>query len=280
MNLLEIWKFYEQDKTLEGYSPATLKGYKVQTALLYRYFGDQDINTITMFDLKKYLLETGGHLKPSSLGARIRFIRAFFKWASDEGYCESNPARKLREPRLGNRIPKAFSEEDTELLREACNTYQEHALIEFTYSTGCRVGEVSRVNINDINWENRSLVVIGKGNKQREVYFSLKAKIWLQWYLNSRNDDNPALFITQRRPYRRLSIGMIRYVIKRVGRQAHIEKSIYPHLWRHSFATHLLNKGCPLEGVQDLMGHAKLETTKIYCSLSGARRKNMHDTFF
>lgn len=280
MKLSEAWELYLADKQLEKFSPVTLESYRVQKNLLVRHFGDKDINEITIFDLKQYLIEKGGHLKASSLGARIRFIRAFFKWLSDEGYCTKNPTTKLKEPKLGSRIPKALTDEEAELQREACRIPQEHALTEFLFSTGCRVGEVHRLNRSDVNLENRSCLVIGKGDKQREVYFSRRAKIWLKWYLDSRNDDCPALFVTQRRPYRRLSIDMIRYVVKRVCRQSNSPKNTYPHIWRHTFAMHMLDKGAPLEAIQDQLGHADLRTTKIYCRLSGARRKEIHDRYF
>ena len=120
MLLSEAWRLYAADKQIEGFSPATLRGYKIQLNLLVRYFGDIDIEEVTLVSLKTYLIDAGSHLKPSSLGARIRFIRAFFRWAAEEGYCPGNPARKLREPRLGARVPKALSEEDTENLREGC----------------------------------------------------------------------------------------------------------------------------------------------------------------
>jgi len=279
MLLQEAWSLYEADKTLERYSIVTLKHYKVQMNLLVRRFGDTDIEDITLLSLKNYCIEECGHLKASSLGARIRFIRAFFRWAADEGYCQTNPARKLREPRLGSRVPKALNEEDTETLREGCKTPLEHALIEFMYTSGCRIGEVYRLNKNDINWDNRSCVVMGKGNKEREIYFNVKCVIWLKKYLEKRKDDNEALFVTERAP-RRLSIEMIRYIIKRVAKQAEVNRNVYPHILRHSYATHLLNNGAPLEGIQTLLGHAKLETTRLYADLSGPRRKEIYKRYF
>lgn len=275
----EAWQLYVADKTIEGFSPATLKGYKVQLNLLIRYFGDTNIGGITLVDLKEYLIEAGGHLKPSSLGARIRFIRAFFRWAADEGYCPGNPARKLKEPKLGARVPKALSEEDTENLREGCKTPLEHALVEFLYTTGCRIGEVHRLNRNAIDWDNRSCIVLGKGNKEREVYFSIKCAIWLKKYLNSRKDNDVALFVTERAPHR-MSIAQIRYVVKRVARRSEVEANVYPHKLRHSYATHLLNNGAPMEGIQTLLGHQKLETTMLYAQLSGPRRKEIYRRYF
>ena len=279
MLLSEAWELYYADKTIERFSPATLKGYKLQMTLLIRHFGDIDIGDITLIDLKNYLIEKGGHLKPSSLGARIRFIRAFFRWATDEGYCNSNPARKLREPRLPSRVPKALSEEDTEMLREGCETPLEHALIEFLYTTGCRIGEVYRLDKSAINWDNRSCIVLGKGNKEREVFFNTKCYIWLKKYIEQRTDDDEALFVTERKPHR-MSIAQIRYIVKRVAVQAEVESNVYPHKLRHSYATHLLNNGAPMEGIQTLLGHQKIETTLLYTHLSGPKRKEIYRRYF
>lgn len=279
MLLSEAWRLYAADKQLEGFSPTTLKGYRIQHNILIRHFGDVELDEITLLGLKTFLIEKGGHLKPSSLGMRIRALRAFFRWAHEEGYCASNPARKLKEPKLGKPLPKALNEEEAEVFKEGCTTPMEHALVEFIYSTGCRVGEVHLLNRNSINWDNRSCIVFGKGSKEREVFFSIKAAIWLKKYLNSRKDADVALFVTQRKPHR-LSIDMIRYVVKRVARHSEVGANVYPHKLRHSYATHLLNNGCPMEGIQTLLGHAKIETTMIYAQLSGPRRKEIYARYF
>ena len=279
MHLSEAWSLYEIEKTLEGYSQTTLRNYNIQVNLLVRHFGEKDVNEITVLDLKQYLIQKGSHLKPSSLGQRIRAIRAFFRWLADEGYIDRNPTAKLREPKLGGRVPKAYSEEEAELLREACKNPLEHALTELFFSTGCRISEVQQLNKSDIDWENRSCIVLGKGNKQREVYFSLKAKIWLRWYVDSRTDEDPALFVTERAPHR-MSIATMRRDIKKVGIQSKIDRNVCPHYWRHTFAMHLLDRGAPIEAVQDQLGHVDLKTTRIYCQLSGARRKAIHNMYF
>ncbi|HWQ76869.1 MAG TPA: tyrosine-type recombinase/integrase, partial [Syntrophomonas sp.] len=275
MLLSEAWRLYAVDKQIEGFSPVTLRGYKIQHNLLIRYFGDVDLDGITLPALKAYLMESASHLKPSSLGHRIRFIRAFFRWAAEEGYAAANPARKLREPKLGMRVPKALSEEDTVLLQEACKTPLEHALIEFLYSTGCRIGEVRMLNRNSIDWDNRSCIVRGKGDKEREIYFSIKAAIWLKKYLAGRKDTDIALFVTQRMPHR-MSIDALRYTVKTVAKRSEVAVRVYPHKLRHSYATHLLNNGAPMERIQTLLGHAKLETTLIYAQLAGPRRKAIY----
>lgn len=166
------------------------------------------------------------------------------------------------------------------MLQEGCKTAREHALVEFMYSTGCRIGEVYRLNRNSIDWEHRSCIVLGKGGKEREVYFSIKAAIWLKKYLNSRRDNDMALFVTERKPHRRMSIAQIRYVVKQVAKRAEISVNVYPHKLRHSYATHLLNNGAPIEGIQTLLGHSKTETTRLYAQLSGPRRKEIYVRYF
>lgn len=279
MFLSEAWELYLTDKTIERYSVVTLHNYKIQINLLIRHFGDIDIEGITSIDLKNYLIEKGSHLKPSSLGQRIRAIRAFFHWASDEGYIPRNPAAKFKEPREGSHIPKALSEEDTEILREGCQTPLEHALFEFAYTTGCRVGEIYRLNRDDIDWNNKSVIVLGKGNKQREVYFNIKCNIWLKKYLKSRTDEDRALFVTTRAPHR-MSIATIRRIIKKVASQSDVTSNVYPHILRHSYATHLLNNGAPMEGIQTLMGHVNPSTTQVYAQLAGPRRKEIYTKYF
>lgn len=279
MKLSECWQGYYQDKTILGYSPVTLKAYKIQLRLLYEFLNDPEITEVAYEDLKGYLYAQAAHLKPASLGHRVRFVRSFFRWAVDEGYTNKNPAARLQEPKTGSRIPKAMSEEDIETIREGCITPLEHAIIEFLYTTGCRIGEAVRADKRDIDWQNGSLVVLGKGSKEREVYYNTKCRIWLKKYLESRKDNDPALFVTQRAPHR-MSIAEMRYIVKRVAKRAGISKNVYPHILRHSFATHLLNNGAPIEAIQTILGHEKAETTRLYANLSGERRREIYKRYF
>lgn len=278
MKLSAGWKLYESDKRLAGYSKATLASYELQMKLLIRNLGDLDADTVTIIHLKFYLSEQG-HLKPLSLGHRIKFIRSFFRWAVDEGLISKNPSVKLKEPKSGSRVPKAISRVDIENLRISCDRDLEYSLVEFLYSTGCRIGEMVQLNLSDINWDNRSVIVLGKGSKEREVYFNIRCGIWLNRYVKSRKDSDPALFVTERSPHR-LSIGEARYILKRIASRCGIKTSVYPHKLRHTYATHLLNNGAPLEVIQTLLGHAKLETTRIYAQLSGSRRKELYERYF
>lgn len=224
MLLSEAWDKYQLDKKIEGYSTLTLKTYSFQYNLLLRYFGDIDMGEFSTEKLKNYLIEAGEHLKASSLGHRVRWIRSLFKWAYDEGVISKNPATKLKEPKLGKRIPKFLSEPEIEHLREACHSTLENALFEFIYSTGCRIGEVVKLNRDDINFSTNSVIVHGKGDKEREVYFNTRCSLWLKRYLEERDDEDPCLFVTERRPKRRMSIDLIRYIIKRISSGAGIKK--------------------------------------------------------
>ena len=202
MLLSKAWEFYTKDKQLLGFSKHTLKGYGIQFNLLVRGITDKNIEDVELFELKEYLLEAAERLKPSSVNHRIRFIRSLFHWAHNEGHITKNVSSRLTELKEAQRIPKALSEENLEMLREGCKTAREHALVETFFASGCRLSELSGLDRKDINWERRTFVVTGKGNKERECYFTVKTAIWLRKYLNSRKDDDPALFVTERAPHR------------------------------------------------------------------------------
>ena len=279
MLLSKAWETYESDKRIEGFSPQTLKAYRLQSILLIRYFDDLKIESITTTHLKEYLAKSSENLKPSSLAHRIRFMKSLFRWSHEEGHIRKNPAAKIKEPKVGKRIPKFLTEREIEHLREACFKPMEKALFEFMFSTGCRIGEIVSLEKNSINWSNRSTIVCGKGDKEREVYFNIRCEIWLKRYLDNREDNDSAIFVTERHPHR-MSIAQMRYIIKRISNRAGINKVIHPHQLRHSYATHLLNNGAPLDVIQSLLGHEKSETTKIYAQLSGSLRQEFYRKYF
>lgn len=280
MDLLEAYEHYYSDKRILGYSEHTLKGYKIQIGLLYRYIGDKSITDITYLDLKKYLASFTDKLKPSTIGHKVRFIRSIFKYFHEEGMLLTNPSAKLREPKQGKRIPKYIHEEDMEIIKEACSNLLEKSLISLLYSTGCRIGEVHKMNLTDVNWDNRSIIVIGKGDKEREVYFDTKTYIFLKEYITNRIDNEEALFVLERKPFTRSSIAQLRYVVKRVARNSNININVYPHRFRHSFCTHLLDRGAGMDVISNLAGHQKISTTQIYAQLSGQKRKELYRKYF
>jgi integrase/recombinase XerD len=280
MKLSEAWPLYEADKRLAGFSQNTFDSYSLQLKLLIREIGDLDVTEVDEKTLKLYLAKESEHLLKSTVGIRIRFIRAFFKWMHGEGFIPISPARKLKEPKQGMRIPKAMNEETIEYLREACTSLRDRAMFEFFYSTGCRIGETVTLNRNSVDYENCSAIVRGKGDKEREVYFNIACKIALRRYVKNRTDTNIALFVTERNPQKRAEISALRLSLKRIAQRAGVEESVYPHKLRHTYAMHLLNNGASMEFIQSMLGHSKIETTYLYAQLSGARRRELYKKYF
>lgn len=236
MILSELWRQYEVDKRIQGFSPNTLRSYALQLKMLVTELGDLDISEVTLNLLKDYLAKQSDRLKPSSLGHRIRFIRSLFRFAYEETYLPTNPSLKLREPKVDKQIPKFLMEEDVIHLKISCQTLRERALFEFLHSTGCRIGEVEKINIEDLNWENCSAIVNGKGSKQREVYFTTECKVWLKKYLASHGDSCKALFVTDTNPVKRMAIPTLRWVLKRLAGRGELEANVYPHRFCHTYA--------------------------------------------
>jgi integrase/recombinase XerD len=251
-------------KKLEGLSDITLESYKLELNIFNKHI-HRSLPAITSNDIRMYLSQFP-NLKQSSIGKKIFVLRSFFNTMIQEEIIIKNPMAKINTPKKEKRLPKALSEEQLELLRENCITLRERAIFELYFSTCCRLNELSQLNIDDINWREQSIKVIGKGNKQRIVYFKFKAAFHLNKYLNSRNDNCKALFITERKEYRRLSNRGIQREFKNIGNRVGI--NLHPHLMRHSQATALLNNGADLALVQRILGHERPDTTQGYCQLS------------
>jgi len=279
---------YLEARRLDGYSQRTLYAYRRQLHHLASALGkDISVEHVRLEHLRTYLTSFT-HLKTSSLANRVRVVKVFFRWLHEEETLLRNPAVKLKEPRLPHRIPKALSIEEVELLRDACESLLEHALIEFFFATGCRVGEIHGLNQDKLNWTRRSAVVLGKGNKEREVYFGAKAALWLMRYLNDRGDSSSALFVTDRRraqrdgslSRQRLSISQMQRIFKRVAARCGLATRVTPHVLRHTLATLLLNQDAPIAAVQSILGHASPTTTQLYVHLSGESRQMLYRRHF
>lgn len=280
MLISDLWSLYEADKRIQGFSTNTLRAYALQLKILIKELGDLDITEVTLNLLKEYLAKQSNRLRPSSLGHRIRFIRSLFRFAFEETYLPNNPSLKLREPKMDKRIPKFLVEEDVIHLKISCKSLRERTLLEFLYSTGCRIGEVEKINIEDLNWENCSAIVNGKGAKQREVYFTTECKVWLRKYLASRDDSCKALFVTEKNPVKRMAIPTLRWSLKRLADRGELKANVYPHRFRHNYACQLLDNGAPLDFIQGMLGHEKASTTQIYAQLRGERRRELYRRFF
>lgn len=285
MLLSEAWKLYERDKRFLGYSENTLEAYGLYQRLLIEECGNIKLTDLTYDIMKEYIYSLSDRLKPSSLSIRARQLRSFLNWAHEEGYVEKNEAAKLKSPRSPLEPPKPLSMYEIETIRDACKSTFERGFFEFLYATGCRIGEVHKLNKGDVDWRQRSVKVVGKGNKKRLVYFNLKCEIWLGKYLDERTDNQEALFVTERsykdnnNQPRRISTDGFRWTLKRLAKRAGIDKSIYPHNLRHSFAMNLLENGAPMEAIQDFLGHSNIEHTKVYAQLTTNMKKSIYDKY-
>jgi len=271
MLLSEAWKEFELDKRLGGYAESTIEDYKLQWDLLIREIGDISIKDVAYEQLKMYIIDQKQirNLMASSVNHREKSLRSVFRWAHENGYISVNPASRLKGMKEPKTVPKGIPTFFLETIRESCKTSREHALVEIFFNTGCRLAEIQKLNINDIKWETRSIIVNGKGSKEREVMFTERAEFWIKKYLESRKDEHPALFVVERRPYRHLSKERMREIIKEIAKRTGMNINVYPHRFRHSFCQHLIDRGMPMEIVQQLAGHKKIDTTRRYCQHSG-----------
>lgn len=254
-------------KKLDGLSIKTLTNYNREILKFARYLRKPLANVTTM-DLRMYLAQRCKNLKPGSTNTQSYILKSFFSWLHQEEYIPKNPMLKIKATKEPDRLRHALTMDEVETLRQKCKNLREKTLLEFTYSTGCRLSEIEAVNKEDLNFHDKTLKVIGKGNKERIVCFNTKAKYLMKEYILSRTDDNPALFVTSKSPNSRLGGRSIEREIKNIALRANLGKAIYPHLLRHSIATHLLAAGMSLHNVQALLGHSDPKTTEIYAETS------------
>ncbi|MBS1968704.1 MAG: tyrosine-type recombinase/integrase [Bdellovibrionales bacterium] len=264
-------------KKLEGLAAATLEGYQRDLNVFAQHIKKRT-DDITTADIRNHM-GTFPHLKMSSLGRKLTVFKSFFGWLTAEDYLMRDPAKKLKTPKKEKRLPKSLSIEELELLRESCKTNRQRAFLEILYATGCRLAEIQQLNRNDIDYHAKSCKVIGKGDKEREVYFSYKAMYHLEKYLRSRTDDNDALMVSERKPHGRLSKRSIQREITLLAQQAGLEKRVTPHTLRHTFATLTLNNGADITAVQALLGHSNPATTQIYAQLTQEKKREQHKKF-
>lgn len=270
-------KLFLAGKRLEGLSRLTLDSYELELRIFAEHV-QKAASEITTADIRIYLGECD-HLKTSSLSRRLSVLKSMFGWLANEEIIPRDPTKQIKPPKKVQRSPKALTIEEMEMIREACVTPRERALVEVLYATGGRLSEVQKMNRGDIDFQAMSVLVIGKGNNERPVYFSFKAMYHLKKYLMRRTDDVSALFITERQPYRRLSARGIQREVKIIADRSEVKKNVHPHIFRHTFATLMLNNGADLVAVQGLLGHVDPATTQIYASMTDERRKQSHKQY-
>lgn len=263
-------------KRLEGCSDRTLNFYKNTIDKMYASVG-KSIKAITTEDLRSYLSEyqSNNEVSKVTIDNIRRNLSSFFAWLEDENYILKSPVRRIHRVKATTSIKETYTDEDLEKLRDSCDELRDLALIDILASTGMRVGELVRLNRSDINFTERECVVFGKGDKERIVYFDARTKIHLQNYLNSRTDENQALFVSLKAPYIRLEIGGVESRLKKLGDALKIDK-VHPHKFRRTMATTAIDKGMPIEQVQKLLGHEKIDTTLHYAMVKQSNVKNAH----
>ena len=272
----KLLELFISAKRIEGCSEKSLKYYKIviENMLISLKTAIRDLTT---GDLRTYLAHYQQERKSSkvTIDNMRRIFSSFFGWLEDEDYILKSPVRRIHKIKTDKTIKETFSDEGLELLRDACDEIRDLAMIDLLASTGMRVGELVRLNREDINFYERECLVFGKGNSERIVYFDARTKIHLINYLDSRQDDNPALFVSLSSPHDRLLIGGVETRLRQLGQKADLNK-VHPHKFRRTLATRAIDKGMPIEQVQHLLGHVKIDTTMHYAMVNQANVKNSH----
>ncbi|MEE0901944.1 MAG: site-specific tyrosine recombinase/integron integrase [Methanobrevibacter sp.] len=266
-------------KQIEGCSEKTIDYYR-NTIFKMLESVNLKIESITTDDLRKYLADykNQSNASKSTIDNIRRVLSSFFSWLEDEGHISKNPVRRIHRIKTKRVVKEVLSDENFEVLRDKCDNIRDLAMIELLASTGIRVGELVNLNIDDVLFSERECVVLGKGDSERIVYFDAKTKIHLQKYLESRNDDNPALFVSLRKPHNRLGIPGVEKRMRNLGNEAEIKK-IHPHKFRRTMATNAIDKGMPIEQVQRLLGHVQIDTTMQYAMVNQNNVKISHRKF-
>lgn len=263
-------------KQVEGCSDRTIKYYKEIIDKFIDNF-DKSIKQINTEEIRYYLsiYKEKSSCSSITIDNIRRVLSSFFSWLEDEDYIVKSPIRRIHKIKTAIVVKEILSDENLERLRDECENIRDLSLVELLISTGMRVGELVNLNINNINFEDRSCIVLGKGNKEREVYFDAKTKLHLKKYISKRNDENEALFVSLREPHQRLSISGIELIIRTLGIHSNINK-VHPHKFRRTLATMAIDKGMPVEQVQRLLGHVKIETTMNYALVNQNNVKISH----
>ena len=276
---MDLLQSFISAKKIEGCSEKSLKYYSSTIEVLLNKL-NKDISDISTNDLRLYLSDYQNRNNSSkvTIDNIRRIFSSFFSWLEDEDYILKSPVRRIHKVKTNKAIKEILTDEDIEKLRDNSGNIRDLSIIEILSSTGMRVGELVKINRKDIDFQERSCIVTGKGNKQREVYFDARTKIHLLQYLNQRKDDNDALFVSLFNPNKRLTINSIETILRKLGKKCNINK-VHPHKFRRTLATMAIDKGMPIEQVQKLLGHTKIDTTMHYAMVNQVNVKMAHRKF-
>ena len=263
-------------KRIEGRSEKSLKYYKATIDKMAKTI-DKSVNHISTDDLRNYLADYQKEHNSSkvTIDNIRRILSSFFAWLEDEDYILKSPVRRIHKVKTGKSIKETYTDEELELMRDSSTEPRDLAIIDMLASTGMRVGEMVLLNKEDINFEERECVVFGKGDKERIVYFDARTKMHLQKYIESRTDNNPALFVSLCSPHERLRISGVEVRLRELGKALGITK-VHPHKFRRTLATMAIDKGMPIEQLQQLLGHQRIDTTLQYAMVKQSNVKIAH----
>lgn len=269
--LPELVKTYIVCKKIEGLEDRTLETYTRMLRIFFRSFR-KPVERIDANDIRIFLFQYQQERKCSNrtLDKYRSYISGFFGWAMDEGYIQRNPMRTIQAIKYEKKPRQNLSQLELEYLRTGCVTARDRAIIEFLYSTGCRVAEIAGAKKSDVNWNTKAVHLFGKGRKHRESYLNAKAEVSLLAYLDTRTDDCEYLFVSQRKPYRGLQTEALEKIVRNISNRSAEKtgKHVTPHILRHTTATVALQNGMPIEDISKLLGHESIDTTLIYAHTS------------
>lgn len=266
-------------KRIEGCSEKSLKYYRATIEAMLEKL-EKEVKHIVTDDIREYLTDYQKNKNTSkvTIDNIRRILSSFFSWLEDEDYILKSPVRRIHKVKAGTNIKETYSDESLELMRDNCNEIRDLAIIDMLASTGMRVGEMVLLNRSDIDFNERECIVFGKGSKERVVYFDARTKIHLKNYLDSRVDNNPALFVSLKAPYERLKIGGVEVRLRKFGEKLGLQK-VHPHKFRRTLATMAIDKGMPIEQLQQLLGHSKIDTTLQYAMVKQSNVKIAHKKY-
>ena len=266
-------------KKIEGRRMGTLELYKIRLEDFFHTTGKQ-MKDITSNDIRIYLyqLQKNRNMSDRTLDSCRLVLNGFFKWCWEEGYIEKNPCASIRPIHYEAKPREPLSDIEMETFRKGCITYRDSAIVETLYSTGCRCSELCNLNREDIDLETREVKLFGKGKKHRSSYLSARGVIAVKDYIRSRTDNNEALFVTTKKPYKRLKNGGIEWIVTCIAKRAGVE-DVYPHRIRHTFATDALGRGMDVTDLQALLGHSSVDTTLIYAKVNSDEVANSHHKY-
>lgn len=276
---VELLGAFISSKKVEGCSDKTIHYYKSSIEKLIATV-KKNVCDIATNDIRCYLAEQQEQrgLSKVTIDNLRRIYSSFFSWLEDEDYITKSPVRRIHKVRTDALVKEVLTDENIEVLRDSCQELRDIAMIDLLLSTGMRVGELVKINRDDIDFQERQCVVFGKGNKEREVYFNARTKIHLKKYLEQRTDTNPALFVSLHEPHTRLTISGVEVRLRQLGKRVNLNK-VHPHKFRRTLATMAIDKGMPIEQVQKMLGHVKIDTTLHYAMVNQTNVKMAHRKF-